>query len=536
MDLVDRIKKLFRSQPGNPDTAAPVVQYDQLPAAYSGQKHIAGWEGSVFDGEKFFGGMGPVQAPWVDYWSLRQRSCELFMQNPYAAGIVKRLVTSEINTGLSPEVRPEEIVLGFEEGSLSEWGEDVENRFALWGDREDICDYFGKDTFSALQYHVRREALISGDVLVVMGQDKRARVPNVQLIDADRVRSPLVGDSEKIPESHEVRHGVERDARGREVAYWVQQGDLGFKRIRARSARNGRRIAWLVFGSGSDRYGDERGLPLLALVMQSLKESDRYKDSVLRKAVINSMLALFVKKSDDKPGTLPLQQGAVRRGSVTERQNVGTDRKFNVASQIPGLVLDELQKGEEPMSFGSGGTDEKFGEFEEAIVHGVAWALEIPPEILTLNFSSNYSASQAATNEFKTYLGLVRARFGTQFCDPIYRDWLLSEVLNGKVSAQGFLDAWRDRKSYEQYAAWVAADWYGPVKLSTDMLKQANASEKMLQLGLSTHAREARNMTGTKFSKNVRRLQKEKQMLAEAGVLPDESEETQPKKGDNEDE
>jgi capsid protein len=181
---------------------------------------------------------------------------------------------------------------------------------------------------------------------------------------------------------------------------------------------------------------------------------------------------------------------------------------------IPGAVLDELAPGEKPQGFPPTGTDEKFADFEAAIVCAMAWALEIPPEILRLSFSSNYSASQAAINEFKLYLNPVRAAWGDDFCQPIYVEWLLSEVLAGRVTATGLLDAWRDRGKFDQFAAWTAADWSGAIKPSVDLVKQANGYEMLVKQGFISRDRAARETTGTKFSKNVKKLERENLAIA----------------------
>ncbi len=47
------------------------------------------------------------------------------------------------------------------------------------------------------------------------------------------------------------------------------------------------------------------------------------------------------------------------------------------------------------------------------------------------------------------------------------------------------------------------------------MLKQAKGSQLLTKNGWSTNAREARATTGTKFSKNVKRLTRENQQKAE---------------------
>ena len=48
------------------------------------------------------------------------------------------------------------------------------------------------------------------------------------------------------------------------------------------------------------------------------------------------------------------------------------------------------------------------------------------------------------------------------------------------------------------------------------MLKQAKGSKLLVDEGWSTNAREARITTGTKFSKNIKRLKRENELKVEA--------------------
>jgi lambda family phage portal protein len=478
---------------------------------------------SYDDGSKFAGGFGPTELLTADYWTLRARSIELFERNLYARGLIRRLVINEINTGLHLEAVPEEKILGLEEDALSDWSEEVENRFRLWADEPNLCDHQELATFGALQFAGRLEALIAGDVLCVLQQDRRTGLPRLRLIPGGRVQTPL----EKVfPKAGEnlVKHGVEVDENGRHVAFWVQQ-DLRageslptFKRLPAYGEKSGRKIAWLVYGTDK-RHEQVRGKPMLSLILQALKEIDRYRDAVQRKAVVNSILAMFIKKGEAKPGTRPLGNsagGAVRKTVETTTDGKGNERTFRVAEQIPGLVLDELQHGEEPMAFMSSIANEKFAEFEAAMLQAIAWANNVPPEILTLAFQNNYSASQAAINEFKMYLNLVRTDFGNTFCRPIYVEWLVASVLAGKLKAPGFLDSFRDFTLHDVFTAWVSSDWSGHIKPAVDLSKLVGGYEKMIAMGSITRARAARELTGTRFSKNVQQLRKENAQIAEA--------------------
>lgn len=503
------ISNFFSSAPAGPKVVSvhdldPFAQgYVQAPAV-----------NSIFDGDKYPGGFGVTQLLQADYWTLRARSAQLFNDNLYARGLIRRLITNEINTGLTPELCPDEEILGLKPESLADWTENVENRFAIWGKNPLVCDWKRQSTFGALQRQARQEALVDGDVLVVLRQSQVTRLPQVQLVRGGSVQTPFAGES-TFRKGHTVTHGVEKDTRGRVVAYWVNQEKGGSKRIPAFGEKSGRRIAWLVFGTDK-RLDDVRGQPLLSIILQSLKEVDRYRDSVQRKAVLNSILAMFVKKTEDKMSTLPLTGGAKRVDKAEVTDSDGKTRKFDIADELPGMIIQELQTGEEPVGFGNQGTDEKFGDFEAAMLSGIAWANEMPPEILTLAFSNNYSASQAAINEFKIYLNKFWGEWGDTFCAPIEVEWLISEVLTQRIEASGLLAAWRDPQQYDIFGAWVAADWYGSIKPSTDMSKAVKGSKGLLEEGLTTRARESRQLTGTKFSKNMKRLKLENELLAEA--------------------
>ena len=236
---------------------------------------------------------------------------------------------------------------------------------------------------------------------------------------------------------------------------------------------------------------------------------------------------MFIKKGEDKQGTRPITGGAVRRDQIVTSP-VGNDdgdrvRRYDISEQIPGLVIEELQQGEEPQAF-TGGTDNDIGKFEQTIMQGVAWALEIPPEILTLSFNSNYSASQAAINELKLYQNRVRTDFGEHFCQPIFQEWLISETLSGRVEAPGFLEAWRDPMQFDKFAAWTVADWSGAIKLSTDILKQANGYKVLNEMGWITNERASRELTGTKFRKNIKRIKREQEMRGDAQETEDTEE------------
>jgi lambda family phage portal protein len=490
----------------------PKLDVADLPAAALYSSEV--WR--YYDGEKFAGGFGPTQILWKDYWALRERSVQLFEQNIYARGIIRRLVTNEINTGLELEVTPEETIIGREEGSLDEWSEEIENRWRVWARSPGRCDALQLRGFGRLQAAARMESLISGDVLVALVQDRATGLPRVRLFDGQMVQTP----STRPRPGHRIVEGVELDSRGRQVAYWILQQDGTSKRLPAWGEKSGRRLAWLVYGT-EKREHETRGTPLLSIVLQSLQELDRYRDSATRKAVINSMVAMFIQKDEERMGTRPLSGAAIRRGTQQTLADDGTIRSFNAQQHIPGIVFEELQVGEKPVAMNSAGTDEKFVDFQDAIVAAMAWHFEIPPEILTLSFNANYSASQAALNEFKMYLNSMRTRFGEEFCKPIYGEWFIAQALTGRIQAPEALQAWRDASQYDVFGAWIGSEWAGHIKPSTDLVKVAKGYEILLDRGLITYDLASKELTGSKFSKNVKKQKVEREQLAELKEILD---------------
>lgn len=480
--------------------------------------HVMPGMGFGWGGEKYTGGYGPSEAVLsqfdsLDYETLRLRSHQMFEQNPYARGLIRRLVMNEVHTGLSLEADPVESILGVQADSLDEWAEDVEQRWELWAGNYRMCDYERRQgaTLGWIESTVRQEAIIDGDCLVVMRPHSSANLPTIQLVPGHMVYGPMVADD--LPESHEITHGVEVNAVGEQVAYYVEG-------VRVAAFNSfGRRTAWLVYGS-ERRLGTVRGAPLLANLLQAMKEIDRFRDSVLRKALVNSLLALWVEKGEDTPASLALQAMQASTDTVSDTGPDGGVRTYQVAQGLPGQVANVLQPGEKIHAHTSAGTDEKFGDFEKAIVATCAWSLGLPPEIATLAFDSNYSASGAALSEFRMYLTGQRRRQSHQFNQPIYEDWLISEVANGQIDAPGLLESIGDDRQYATFGAWTRADWLGAVKPATDVLKTTKAMVLQLEHGLTTHHRAARELNGTRFSRNARILTKERELLP----LPPETE------------
>jgi len=493
---------------------APSVEAPPAVSAAEGANGYAGSYLNYNDGEKYLGGLGAVPITIPDYWALRQRSASFFKTNPYGRGIIRRLVTNIINTGLSLEADPVVDLLNISPDDAAKWAINVEDQFHAWASLPDVCDYRRESTFGEIERTAYREALVDGDVLVVEHHNNKTQLPSYELISGNLVTSPL--EQNNLAKGNTIEYGVEINANREPVAYWVAQKDLKHKRIPARGHR-GRLVSWLYYATDK-RHDDLRGEPLLSLIMQSISEIDKYRDSTQRKATLNAMLAMFFYQSADSkvPNSRPVSAGANRRVAGSTNLADGSEYKVNMASSTPGIVYESLPPGMEPKGFTSDGTDEKFADFEDAILSGIAWALEMPKSVLKMEFKSSYSASRGEIKEFNMSVSTARNRFADTFTRRVYRSWLTTSVLTRRVEANGLLEAWRDPMKFDIYAAWTNSSWFGAVKQAVDLPKEVTGLSAMADLGYTTHSANSRKLTNTRFTTNITRVSRENQLIAQA--------------------
>lgn len=463
---------------------------------------------SFYNGDKFPGSFGLTKDyEYVDYYTLRKRSVQLFKDNPYARGIIRRLLRNEINSGLVLEANAIPKIVGLSEDEATIWDGMSETDFNLWGNDPLQCDYKKLNTIGKLAEQCRQTSLISGDCLVVLKINKITGLPMVQLIDGEKIKNPLGVAKHK---NNRIVHGVELDKNDRHVAFHVQSFENGkykSRRIPAYGEKSGRKISWLVYGTDK-RLDAVRGEPILALVLYMMKELDRALDSEQRAATINGMLPMFIKKTEKSTGSNPFGSGAIKKTAETVTDSDGSTREVNISGNIPGIVP-RMAYGEEPVSVQTQRPNVNFKVFQEMIINTFAWALELPPEIARLLFTNSFAASRQANNEFNVYLQYRFNAFGNEFYQPIYNERLISAVLLNQLEAPGLIDAWRDKRKWRIVGGWTSAVWEGISRPSVDIQKDMKAAELGLKIGVGSAKWWNKRITGQRVDAVYRQRSKE---------------------------
>ena len=249
-----------------------------------------------------------------------------------------------------------------------------------------------------------------------------------------------------------------------------------------------------------ERIGQRRGVPFLAPVIESLRQLGKYTDAELIAAVVSGMFTVFVEKED--------ASGDEAIGSmIPEEQQIDEEDETSL-EMGPGVIMD-LNPGEHIHDTNPGRPNSNFSMFVEAICQQIGAALEIPYELLVKRFNSSYTASKGALEEAWKMFRMYRAWLATDFCQPIYEEWLTEAVAKGRIEAPGFFSDPLIRKAY------CRAEWNGPAKGILDPVKEVSAAEKRVQNGFSTRSSETMEMTGGDYFSNTDQLKQEEKKLSE---------------------
>lgn len=491
---------------------------DILSGGYSGSK------------TNFYNGFGlTTDLRCVDVRTLQFRSLQLMRENSYANTVFTRLLTKTINTGLTVRSNPAaELLSGYmEKDDIRAWTNKTERLFSVWGKNKDLVSFKGDMTFDKFQRLAYKTALISGDCLIIVSAHKELGTPVLELVDGINVYSPDI----YAENGNEIKYGVEIDSKGRQVAYYVETSDPDnqYQRVKAYSNK-GRQRAWLISATES-RVDDVRGLPILSVILQNINELGKYLDSEQRAALVNSYIAVVHQEGEGQiTGLDPLRKGAKSAVNVDYSAAGGNSAATFNAMQA-GFMATRLAPGETIKSFDTSRPNVNFGKFAEFILKSMAHSLEIPPEMLFLEFNSNYSASRQAVIQFDEYARKAIQIFVEFANQPIFEIWLDSMVLNGMIDAPGYVNALQNIKLFPVLGAWRLTKWRGLPKTNADGLKQAKENEIRVKNGWNTNAQIADEQYNTDFEDNVRELKNENEMLYDA--IPEEQREIADQSGMN---
>ena len=496
INTLDRIVGWFA-----PGRALAMVRDRTMLAAATGEGGYRGGKRGRRATKNWLPGGGSADAdllPEID--DLRARSRDLARNMPIASGAIATSKTHVVGDGLVLNAECDRALLGLSETAAAAFNDLAEREFALWAKTAD---------FTLVQHFADQQRLVfggvkeSGDIFVIRRWRRdpgQVYGTKCQVIEADHVSNPG-----RISDTDMLVAGIEHTAQGVPIAVHVSDRHPGDVRRKALTWRrvpmrysDGRSIVLHVFERL--RPNQTRGVPYLAPVIEAFKSLGDYSDAEVRAAVVSAMFTVFVKTEggDNSQGPLPTSTAAGINGK--DEVELGSGAIVDLA---PGESI-EIAKSDRPNA--------QFDKFVQAFLRQIGVALELPHEVLIKHFTASYSASRAALELAYHTFRRERNWLIRSFLAPVY-EWFMEEaVLLGRIEAPGFFEDPLIRD------AWLKASWTGPVRVSLDPKKDAEADEIDVGNGFKTYQQVMTERTGGDFEQKVERLKREKAALADAGV------------------
>lgn len=374
---------------------------------------------------------------------LRDRSRDLVRNNPYAAKAVQAISTNVVGTGIIAKPMAKSKANTKDLGwAWKRWAESTE------------CDADGLNNFYGLQNLVMRTMVDSGEVLVRrrrrFSTDKLTVPLQIQVLEPDYIDTLK---NESLNGGGFILQGVEFDALGKRVAYWLfpeHPGDAGLA---------GRGLSFvsqrvpaedLIHLFRVDRAGQVRGIVWGAPSILRLRDFDEYEDAQLVRQKIAACFAGFVQDVE-----APVDAAAAQE---------------TVGEKIEPGAMEVLPPGK-TITFPNPPQVSGYREFTDVSLHGVASGYGVTYEILTGDYSRvNFSSGRMGWIEFHRNVEQWRwLLLIPRFCEPAFRWFCEAAFLMGyKGTADSF------------------AQWTPPAREMIDPSKEVSASISAMRAGIKT--------------------------------------------------
>lgn len=412
---------------------------------------------------------------------LMARSAHLYMNNAIGAAAIKKIRTNVVGRGLKVKPTISSEILNLSQSEVDRIHREIR---VLWDIFIDECDIENFSNFYQIQSLVLINQLVYGETFVLLPLKKRVGQVfdlKIKLIDSMRCQSPSgAGDH--------IKNGVEISKDGEIVAYHFTKSSTSSEtvRVEAFGKKTGRKNVLCVMEK--ERIGQRRGVPLLAPVIELLYQLSEYTSTEITSASVAALFSVFITNESEETFTPD------KADPLSNMQKEQEGDKDYIIKMGNGTVS-ELPPGKNITIASPNRNGASFEEFTKILLRQLGAALEIPYEILFTHFTTSYSASRAALLEVWKMYSMRRSWLISDFCKPIYEEFLDEAVSKGILKLPGYENV-LNRKCYQK------AEWHGPVQGQLNPVQEVNASVIKVRAGISTIERETRELNGGDFEAN----------------------------------
>lgn len=361
---------------------------------------------------------------------LRDRSRAAVRNDGYAKGVIDKLVSNIVGTGIQPQSQAVDPAFRAAADRL----------FLRWTDESDadgLLDFYGQQTQAV------RTWLEGGEGFV------RFRFRDLR----DGLSVPLqlqLLEPELCPHTYQlvagasrVRAGMEFNGIGKRVAYYFhptrpELDDYDATQLRRVPAES------VIHLYDPLRAGQLRGLPHLTQTLIQLYELSKYSDAQLLRQQLSNMFVAFLKREARLDGSETLNP-------LTNTTADEDAENRPMVPLAPGL-FQELDPGEE-VQFSTPPEAAGYADFMRQQLYGVAAATNVPYEVITGDMRSvNDRTVRLILQEFRRRIQAWQHQIVVfQLGRRVWRTWMDRAALSGALPVPN--EYWTNPEP------WIAVEW-----------------------------------------------------------------------------
>ena len=415
----------------------------------------------------------------TDLPSLRNRARELNRDDPIGSGLAGTFVRNVIGTGIRPQARSDS----------PETNRAIE---AVFAGRCDGLVPADRLTFAEQQALLFGKVVEDGEVFVKESKRSPGDPLWYEIVEADRVSTP---SGTRQSGGHEVIDGVEKDALGVPVAYWIRKrhpGDVSQVGTWDRESYDRVPVDAVCHLKFVGRPGQTRGVPMFHAILQDIRDLDLLLLAALKRSQIAACLAVFIRSASSIEELADV---------TAQKYGYRLDQDFE-----PGMIY-KLYPEETVETLVPNFPTPELVPFVIMLCRRIGAALGISWQVVLRDFGdSTYSSARTDLLESRQTYTCLQRWFVEKFLNWQWAAVLTDAKLRGEAGLRGVAP------EQIRQVQWIADGWRW-----IDPLKEAQSIKTALQVGLTTLQDEAARL-GKDYEALIKQRAREKELLEEAGL------------------
>ena len=421
-----------------------------------------------------------------------------------------------VGIGITPMSAACDPVTGKETEVFRKFNQRIDRLYKHWGHRPRLCDVERVKSISEIDGLAVSDFATVGEAFCLHTfTPRRGQVGMaIQMFESEQLDWTITANRDN---GNAVRGGIEIDARGVAVAFWLfTEGHpldgFGFDRTgRTASTRIPADRVYHVIRQ--ERVRQTHGLSQFAAVLNDIYQLKNYKESEAVGKRLDACIGLKVR----------YEQWANQEGQPTPFSGLGTtpptggattDARGNTKVRFePGMVVD-AGYGRYFEGHASQRPGAQYDPYMKRQIDQIAAGADVDSAHVARNFNDGtYTSQRQGSLELDRAMDPIQAGLIIdQWARPRREAFKIYAVLQGLVEAPGmFDDEWLTM-------AYLDEDWAGPPKPWVDPRNQAQATEIALKNGLTDLRHEKNILGGSDYREAIRERGDESELCAEEGV------------------